>query len=275
MTVAQLKRLPLALVLTGALAAPAFSADGEKDWLELFNGENLDGWIIKIRGWEVGEDPKNTFRVEDGLLTASYDQYERFNDRFGHIFYEEPFSYYIVRVEYRFIGDQVPEGPGWAFRNNGIMFHAQHPDEMELDQAFPLSVEYQMLGGDGENERPTGNLCTPGIHVVMNGVLHKDHCTESDSATFHGDQWVTAEVEVHGSGLIRHRVNGEQVMEYSQPHKMEGGAHLSSGYIALQAESHPTQFRSVRLLNLKGCLDPEASNFRSYLIRHDQSSCEY
>ncbi|MCA9269953.1 MAG: DUF1080 domain-containing protein, partial [Planctomycetales bacterium] len=173
-----------------------------------------------------------------------------------------PFSNYIIRVEYRFTGEQCAGGPGWAFRNSGIMVHGQTPESMTKDQDFPVSIEVQLLGGKGEGERTTANLCTPGTHVVMDGKLVKRHCTNSTSKTYHGDQWVTVEVEVRGSKLIRHKVNGETVMEYTEPQLDDADADakklikdgvvlLTGGSISLQSESHPVEFRKVELMRLE------------------------
>ena len=254
--------LLVAVVLGGGCAA------GERDsaedhWISLFNGKDLTGWTPKITGYELGENFGNTFRVEDGLLTVAYDQYEKFDNRFGHLFYKTPFSHYRLRVECRFIGEQTPGGPGWAFRNSGMMIHCQPPETMRKDQSFPVCIEVQLLGGNGTDERSTGNLCTPGTHVVIDNQLVTQHCVSSTSKTYHGDQWVTTEVEVHGNGLIRHIVNGEVVLEYSEPQLDEKDADakrllaagadkmVGSGYISLQAESHPLQFRKVELLPLE------------------------
>jgi len=234
----------------------------EAKWISLFSGKDLKGWTPKFAGSELGVNYKDTFRVQDGLLTVSYEKYDKFNSEFGHLFYRDSFSHYRLRAEYRFIGEQVAGGPGWAFRNNGLMIHCQDPRTMAKDQSFPVSIEVQLLGGNGKNERSTGNLCTPGTHVVMNDRLITQHCTNSKSKTYHGDQWVTAEVEVHGNRLIRHIINGEVVMEYSEPQLddsdadakklLEAGADrtVSEGYISIQAESHPTQFRKIELLPL-------------------------
>ncbi|CAN5726616.1 DUF1080 domain-containing protein [soil metagenome] len=249
----------LALVL---LSTTAFAQEPEGEWIQLFNGKDLEGWTIKVSGHDVGENYKDTFRVEDGLLKVSYDQYEDFDDKFGHIFHKDRFSNYRLRVEYRFVGEQCPGGPSWAFRNNGIMFHSQAPETMRKDQDFPVSIEAQMLGGDGENDRPNGSVCTPGTHIVMDGELVTQHCTNSQSETYHGDQWVTMEIEVHGNGKIRHIVNGQTVMEYEQPQLDEkdadarkliqdGDKMLHEGHIALQAESHPTEFRKIEILPLE------------------------
>lgn len=236
----------------------------DKDsWICLFNGRDLTGWTPKFAGFEPGVNYKNTFRVENGVLKVSYDEYETFSGEFGHLFHEDSYSQYRIRVEYRFVGEQTPGGPAWGFRNSGIMIHGQAPESMTRGQNFPVSIEVQLLGGNGEEERTTANLCTPGTHVEMGGEVVTRHCTESRSATFHGDQWVVVEVEVRGGEVIRHFVNGEPVLEYQKP-QLDGGdadavrliaagaeMMLTSGTISLQAESHPLEFRRVELLVLE------------------------
>ncbi len=266
------RRLGVACLVPATLATLAISLTMAPDvagddkpqpdrWISLFNGKDLDGWTVKIKGHKPGDNHGNTFRVEDGVMKVAYDQYADFGGKFGHIFYKDKFSHYVLRVEYRFVGDQCRGGPGWALRNSGAMIHSQSVASMGKDQNFPVSIEVQFLGGDGKADRPTGNLCTPGTHVVMGGQLITRHCTNSRSKTFHGDQWVTAEVEVRGNATIKHKVNGETVLEYEKPQLDDedadarpliknGEKMLSEGYIALQAESHPVEFRKVVLLPL-------------------------
>ncbi|MEX2186192.1 MAG: family 16 glycoside hydrolase [Pirellulales bacterium] len=267
-------RIAVALAVSfSPCAAPAARAEDESPadakpaaegkWIQLFNGKNLDGWTPKIRHAKPGENPGNTFRVEDGLLKVGYDQYEKFDEKFGHLFYNEPFSHYRLRVEYRFVGEQCPGGPGWAIRNSGIMIHGETADEMTVDQDFPASIEVQLLGGANTGERPTANLCTPGTNVVMDGQLITRHCTNSKAKTYRGDEWVTVEVEVHGSKVIRHIVEGKTVLEYHEPQLDERDAHakalaakkggkmLEGGTISLQSESHPVEFRKVELMKLE------------------------
>ncbi|MCS7305825.1 MAG: DUF1080 domain-containing protein [Thermoguttaceae bacterium] len=239
--------------------------EAQSNWRPLFNGKDLEGWTPKIRGYPLGENYGNTFRVENGVLKVVYDPkyYPKYEDRFGHLFYKEKFSHYRLRVEYRFTGEQCPGAPKWALRNSGIMIHCQDPKTMTLEQGFPVSIEVQLLGGLGQGERPTANLCTPGTHVVMEGKLFTPHCTNSRSKTYHGDQWVTVEVEVHGAGTIRHYVEGQLVLEYEKPQLDEAdpfakkllaaGADrlLREGYISLQSESHPIEFRKVEIMLLE------------------------
>lgn len=237
----------------------------EPAYRSLFNGKDLTGWVPKIRGEKLGENYGNTFRVEDGVLKVAYDRekYPEFGEKFGHLFFVEKFSHYRIRLEYRFTGDQCKGGPGWAFRNSGIMVHGEDPEGMTIDQDFPASIEVQLLGGPGQGDRPTANLCTPGTNVVMNKELVTRHCTNSRSKTFHGDQWVKVEVEVRGSEVIRHFVNGELVLEYQQPQlddrdghakelatKNKGQLLIEKGTISLQSESHPVEFRKIEILDL-------------------------
>lgn len=282
------------LVLALLLVWPACQSEetdlidpDEEEWIQLFNGKDLSGWDVKFTGFELNENYRNTVRVEDGFLTVSYDEWNGFDGEFGHVFYQTPYSHYRLRAEYRFIGEQAPGGPSWAFRNNGLMLHSQSAQSMGVDQDFPISIELQLLGGDGENERSNANLCTPGTNVVMEGELITQHCVQSSSRSYHGDQWVTVEALVLGGALVQHVLEDEVVLEYTEPQIgggnvsghdpeiKEDGRLLTEGYIAIQAETHPTQFRKIELLNLVGCMDPEASNYKSYFRKADNSQCVY
>lgn len=276
--------------LAAACVWPVMAQDASdaQGWIALFNGRDLAGWIPKIRRHPLGVNYANTFRVEDGLMTVAYDGYADFAEQFGHIFYAEPFSHYRLRVEYRFIGEQAPNAPDWALRNSGAMVHAQPPETMLQDQDFPISIEVQFLGGLGDgNPRPTGNVCSPGTHIVFAGVFNATHCIESTSPTFEGDQWVLSETLVLGDERIVHYINGDKVIEYGgttlggdvvsgyRPDMKPEGAPLREGYIALQSEGHPVQFRRVELINLKGCRDPSASNYKAYFVASDAAACRY
>jgi len=240
------------IALTACLAAGAACAE---NWIPLFNGRDIADWTPKFSGHPAGENPQNVFRVEDGLLKVSYDEVEKFNG-FGHLFYKTPFSHYRIRAEFRFTGDQLPGGPDWAFRNNGLMLHSQPAEAMGVDQNFPHSIEVQFLGNDPERGekftgRPMGNLFTPGTKVTLNGQESDGGGNTSSSPPFSGLDWVTVEAEVRGGDEIIHFVNGEEVLRYQNP-RLDDGTPLTSGYIAIQAETHPTEFRKIELLPLPG-----------------------
>lgn len=232
------------------------------DWIQLFNGKDLNDWQIKFKGYELGYNLNNTFRVEDGLLRVCYDDWDKWDGQYGHIFYKDEFSHYKLRVEYRFIGEQLEGAPSWAYRNNGILIHGQRAELMEIDQDYPVSIEVQLLGGTGNGERPTMNVCSPGTNIVMDGKLIEQHCNPSKSKTYNGDKWVQVEVEVHGGEVIRHFVNGKEVLHYEKPQldpkdenyekllPKDGNIILTKGTISLQSESAPTEFRKIELLIL-------------------------
>jgi hypothetical protein len=281
----------LVAVLAAAVVA-AHPAGGQaqadrKDWIQIFNGKNLDGWVPKIKGYDLGENYADTFRVVDGALKASYDKYTSFDDKFGHLFYQkEKFSYYLIAAEYRFVGDQVPGGPNWAVRNNGLMLHSQAPQTMGKDQDFPISIEVQLLGGGPSGNRTTANVCTPGTEIFMNGAMVKGHCFNSKSETYRGDGWVRVEVEVRGGEHFKHMVEGQTVLEYDKPMIGGGsvsgfdpkvkvdGTPLTEGYIAIQGESAPTEFRKIEVLKLSGCMDPASPKYKSYFVHADAAACK-
>jgi len=280
--------LAVALFMVSACGTqgPPEGADQEA-WIQLFDGTSLNGWTPKIRGYAFGDNFADTFRIKDGAIAVSYDGYDTFNERFGHLFYASPFSFYKMAVEYRFTGEQAPGGPGWAYRNSGIMIHSPPGETMLIDQDFPISIEVQMLGGNGVDERTTSNLCTPGTNVEMSGELITNHCVNSTSKTYHGDEWVRAEIVVLGDSLISHLLEGEVVLAYNKP-QMGGGSVnsfdpdmkidgqlLTGGYISLQSESHPVEFRKVELLNLRGCMDPKATNFKTYFVSNEPDQCVF
>jgi len=273
-----------ALALFSALASAA-----DEDWIQLFNGRDLTGWTPKITHHELGDNFAKTFRVEDGLLKVRYDGYkDGFQTQFGHLFYAKPYSYYRLRVEYRFVGKQVGEGQRWAERNSGIMFHSQAPQTMTKEQDFPISIEAQFLGGLSDGKpRPTLSMCSPGTEIVYNGELYPKHCLESASKTYDGDQWVHVELIVIGGAHITHLVDGQKVLEYSLPQIGGGvvtnfdpkvkrdGELVRGGYIALQSESHPLDVRKIELLDLEGCMDSKATNYRKYFVRSNPKTCTY
>ena len=285
-----MRRISLLFVLVGVVsyqtATPAQQRPQDvRQWLQLFNGRDLADWTPKFAKHELGENFRNTFRVEEGLLKVRYDQWPKFDGEFGHLFYKDPFSYYLLAAEYRFVGEQVAGAPSWAIRNNGLMLHSPSPRTMPRDQDFPISLEIQLLGGLGKGPRTTANLCTPGTNVVMNGQLHTPHCTNSTSQTYDGDQWVRVEVLVHGDELVRHTIDGKTVLEYSKPQIGGGGVApvdpavkidgtlLTGGYISLQAETAPADFRKVELLNLEGCMDPRSVAYKAYFVKSNPAAC--
>jgi hypothetical protein len=260
----------------------------EEEWILLFNGRDLHDWIIKTNHYKLGVDPGNTFQVKDSMIRVSYTGYGDFNERFAHLYYPKSFSHYHLVIEYRFTGKFEETAPGYARGNSGVMLHAQDPKTILQEQPWPIAIEFQFLGGLGDGHlRPTGNMCSPGTEVIYKGKIAPVHCMESTSKTYDGEQWVKAEAIVLGDSLIKHIINGDTVLQYSKPQMgdpyptafdsriWQPGKPITEGYIALQSEGNPVDFRVVKLLNLKGCMDPQALNYKSYYVHPDPASCKY
>lgn len=257
-----------------------------EEWTQLFNGKNMDGWTPKLAGYKMGDNFNNTFRVTEGNLQSNYSEYDTFRNEYGHLFHEDKFSHYRLRAEYRAVGKQAIGGAGWAVANNGLMLHCQSVETMTLNQEFPLSVEFQLLAGNGKDERPTGNLCTPGSHVTLKGEFFKPHCVNSTSKTYHGDQWVTAEAIVYGDSIIHQLIEGDTVLTYTKSVvggglegldtlKFPEGKRMTEGYISIQAESQGFDFRKIEVLDLCGCMDDKAKNYKEYFVCSKVESCVY
>ena len=277
----------LSLACAGANVGSAAADPDRQDWIDLFNGKNLEGWTAKIAKHDVGDNYANTFRVVDGTIQARYDGYGgNYNMQFGHLYYDKPFSYYLISAEYRFLGDLYPGAPSYTLRNSGIMIHSQDPRTMPRDQNFPISVENQLLGGlSNGRPRTTGNMCSPGTMVDYHGKPDTRHCINSTSKTYDGDQWVLSETLVLGDSIVKHIINHDTVLVYTHPRQAAGvvtgfdpkqlteGKLLSTGFLALQAEGHNVDFRNVRLLNLEGCMDPKNANYKRYYVKSNPAAC--
>src|SRR5688500_17363903 len=257
-------KMKLAGLVILLASCTATTRNAQNEWMPIFNGNNLDNWIVKIHHHEPGVNFGNTFHAEDGMIKVRYDEYGDFNDQFGHLYYKQPLSHFHLKLEYRFTGELQKGAPSYTILNSGVMFHSQDPRTMPKEQNWPISVEMQFLAGlDDEKPRPTGNMCSPGTEIVYNGTLYDGHCLNSTSKTYDRDEWVRAELIVLGGSLITHVINGDTVLKYSKPTMGGGvvrgydsaiwhpGTPLKSGYIALQSEGQPIDFRNLELKILK------------------------
>jgi len=245
-----------------------FSCDNDQSdirWINLFNGENLNGWEMKIAGYELNNNYRNTFRVNDGVIKVSYNDYDSFDEKFGHLFYtKKKFKNYHLKMEYRFYGEHANqlknENEAWNYKNSGVMLHSEDPSKMFLDQEFPVSIEAQFLGGSGERDRPTLNMCSPGTEVDIDGSQALKHCVSSSSNTYHTEDWVSVELIVYSDSIVHHVIDRDTVMTYSNI-KIGGGylsdnftdligKPLKEGYISLQSEGHPIEFKNIRVKEL-------------------------
>jgi hypothetical protein len=269
-----------------------------EEWQALFNGKDLTGWTPKINGYTAGDNHQNTFSVKDSAIVVDYKSYDKFDMKFGHLMTNEAYGYYKIKLEYKFEGKHLSDAPIWAANNSGIMLHSQSAQSMAVKQGFPVSAEFQFLCNGDSTKVTTGNLCTPGTYVKVNGTVNYDHVINSHSKSFAKGIWMTAEAIVYGDSLIHHLINGDTVLTYTDiklgrgfinPDESwksqnildslnwikQGDKPLSYGHIALQAESQPVSFRKIQLLNLEGCMDKKAKNYKTYFVKHKIETCRY
>ena len=259
--------LPCLLLLTPTATSGEElpTARSPSDWISLFNGKDLSGWTVKITGHPLGKNFADTFRVEEGILKVSYDDYKQFDNQYGHLYTEIPYAKYRLRMEYRFTGKMMPDAPKYVNLNSGLMIHSQSPQSLELNQYFPVSLEFQFLADEGNGKQATGNVCTPGTNLEIDGKLITQHIVKSSAPTFPAHEWVAIEIEVQGNEYVIHRVNGQEVLRYERPQidpegrvesaekLLQAGSltQLSFGFIALQAEGQPVWFRNIELQPLE------------------------
>ncbi len=230
-----------------------------KKWVSLFNGKDLQGWTMKISGMCMPPSNGSTFRVKDGVLSIRYDQYDSFRNKFGALYYNRKLTNYRLKVEYRFVGETTVGAPVWGYRDSGVQYHCQAPGSLGLSQSFPVCLEYNLHGGNGKDERPVGEICASGTTLEINGQKNSSFCTPAIvKRTFHGDQWVTLEIDVQGN-KIKHFVNGEEILacenpKYNPEHELGktfikgNDDSVKDGYISLQSNSHPIDFRKIELM---------------------------
>ena len=262
--------LLLAPLLGGCAAGHVSNASPA--WTVLFDGRSLGNWTPKIVGYPVGQDPVDTFRVRSGILAVSYDRYGgRLDGRMGHLYYKTPFAAFHLKLEYRFVGEQLDADPRPKVPvNSGVMFFSQSPESVLLEQPFPISVEAQLLGSlVGDPDRTTGNVCTPGTNIRKDGQQVAEHCLNSSEPARAKGEWVKFDLEVTPDGHITQSINGKIVMAYDAVTLDPEGApnhyfpettalieaaggrlDLDGGYIALQSEGHPVEFRDIRIRQL-------------------------
>lgn len=257
-----MKTLKLITIIFALIITSSCNKTKENEWKSLFNGKNLDNWVVKVHKYELGDNYANTFRVKNGIIQVNYDGYEKFEERFAHLFYNKSFSSFHLKFEYRFTDQWLKDAPIFTFRNSGIMFHSQAPETILKNQNWPISVEYQLLADEGKGERQTANMCSPGTEVIFNNEIDPRHCIRSNSKTYKWDDWVSGEIIVYKDSLITHIVNGNKVLQYTKPHiggsvvkgfdpaiKIDGKP-LTEGYIGLQSEGQGVEFRELKIKEL-------------------------
>jgi hypothetical protein len=240
-------------------AAGMGGAGGANDgWIKIFNGVDLTGWKAKITHYAYGDNYANSFRVEDGKIRVVYSDYQPYTwqGRFGLLYWDKPLKKYQVRLEYHFYGQQIPDPPGWGLRNSGLMIFGEDPAGVGKDVDFPRILELQLLAHDNSGNTSNGNLCPlGGASAIIGGDRKSGGCVGSTSKPFvqnplfQNDDWIKVLADVDPAGDTKLYFEGDNsgnpVLVFSQP--QANGAALDGGYLAIQSESFPVEFRNIEL----------------------------
>jgi hypothetical protein len=297
MKAGRMKILPL---LFACFAGGAFAEDSA--WVQLFNGKDLDDWVPKFEHQTLGVNQNNTFQAKNGMLDVILDQpYSKTG--FGHLFYKKrPFSYYLLRLQFRFLSNTSAfntgasgDPGGWTTQNNGAMLHSQAPATMTKDQKFPNSIEFQLIGPLGKVNNPprNANVCVPGTLIsypLEKGSDYYDgnghHCTDAKyhsldyNKTLNNGTWIYSMGKVLADSemvfYVRSRPDTawDSVMGFSKIRAASSKAPLKEGYITIQAEGTSTEFKTIELLDLVGCMDKKSPNYRGYFVKNDAAACQ-
>ena len=276
----------LSLALVGALgiavAAGQKPAD-QKDWIQLFNGKNLDGWVPKIRGYDLGVNYADTFRVADGMLKASYDKYTALR---GQVRASVLHAAEILALHHRGgvplrrragagradLGrpQQRPDAPqpgrgddgeGSGFSDLGRGAAARRPAERQAAiDGKRVHARHADLHERHDGERPLHELEVGDVSPAKAGYASRSRSAAA-SASRTGGRTDRARVR-------QPTIGGGEVTAFDPKVKVDGTL-LTEGYIAIQGESHPTDFRKIELLNLSGCMDPKSPKYKLVLRARD------
>ena len=219
-----MKRIGLLVLLIGVCAgahaaqcdATAEAAEESKN-VELFNGKDFSGWELYLSN--EGANPKNTWSVVDGVVHCN-------GKERGYMRTKEQYSDYRLRLQWRFPGE-----PG----NSGVLLHIQLPD-----MVWPKSIESQLHhenagdfwvieGAEFEEHADPDNKRVNGRRTIK---LH-------DSSEKPVGEWNQYEIVCDGD-TIKSYVNGVLQNEAN-------GCSITKGYIGLQSEGAPIQFREIIL----------------------------
>ena len=132
-------------LLAGTLPESAASSGTNKQLnkkIQLFNGKNLDGWYIFLKGKGHNNDPNKVFTIKDGLIRIS-------GEEFGCITTNEEFENYHLVAEFKWGEKTFPPRVDKA-RDCGILLHSTGEDGGSSG-IWMYSIECQIIeGGTGD-----------------------------------------------------------------------------------------------------------------------------
>jgi hypothetical protein len=235
------KAITLAVFCAGAFVPDAAAQTAsDSGWAPLFDGRDLLGLEVQIKGKPKGQDPDKVFSVHDGLLHA----YAGWpitdgNSAQGYVVTAKEYSRYRVRLEYRFA-----DRPGTG--GSGVEYHVHEGEfwprclECQLQRGY--AGDCWLINGAGARDA-AGRVYAPGGYVQIAKTSRQDKDIE----------WNSAEVLVMGTDSSVHRINGtvnNRVYQLVQLNGANQAVPLVQGRILVQAEGQEMLVRRWEIQEL-------------------------
>ncbi|MEM1222191.1 MAG: DUF1080 domain-containing protein [Verrucomicrobiota bacterium] len=241
----------------------------EEGFVRIFNGENFDGWYLKLRN-DDEELAKRIFAIEDGMIhvfnDSFPDEYELNtggNETHGLIYTEKVYSKYILRFDYKWGSRIANNFDDWQY-DAGLYYHVID------DKIWPVGIEYQIRYDHTTGRNHTGDFIRP------KGTRFVWHATEDGSHYLHPDdggkrykkkswqlyakptenfnalngEWNECEVIVMGDEYAIHKLNGEVV-------NMAVKLKPDAGIFGFQSETAEIFYRNIRIKELEESIPAE------------------
>jgi hypothetical protein len=205
------------LIVTMSLASIGVTADP----VQLFNGKDLSGWRA------VFDDPTiaahEAWQADNGVLRAMAIGK-------GYIHTEVPYADYKFHVEWRW-----PKGPG----NSGVVLHIVGGDRV-WPKGFEAQLKSDHAGDIVMFADARGTRAAFGEKPGEPKTTRLDRIGPSRENPI--GKWNSYDI-VSAGGTVTLSVNGEEVNHMTD-------AVPNAGYIALQTEGTPIEFRNITLTPL-------------------------
>jgi hypothetical protein len=203
------------------------SEKDEKGFEPIFNGKNLDGWVVE--GWAPGgpdaypkrQEKDQIWHAKEGMLVCKGGTY-------GFLRYDKKLSDFSLRLEYRLSPDC----------NSGVGFRAG-PFRQGDKTVAPSRGGYEMQILADHGKKPGKG---------SSGSLYR-YLAPSENATRPPGEWNQLEIECRGP-RIRITLNGKLIQDVDQTKHDNLREKPLSGYISLQDHRCFIEYRNIRLKEL-------------------------
>lgn len=215
------------------------SCSSDQQWTYLFNGKDLEGWHIYLKGTENF----NGWYVSDGVLV--FDPSNRTEATNADLVSDQQFTSFELQLEWM-ISEKGNSGLFWAVIEEEQYEHTYTtgPELQVLDDNWKEYVEER---GDIQRAGSIFNLMAPSEIVSKPAgewnhyVLHIDHTKNEGFVLFNGVE------------TLRFPVNGpewEELIAKSGFKDSPGFGKAQTGHIALQDHGNQVAYRNIKIREL-------------------------